>query len=143
MKRPANRQVHLVCSEWKKRQHGRRKYLACSDLRVTAKQIISAYQFRWQIEIFHKEVKQYLGFEDVATTSFSSVTPHVHRVYCADIVLQMDIPGCPKSATAICAQQAYIQCVLDTRDVARMCQQLTQFGGLRKFKKELTERLSA
>ena len=60
-------QVQLVCSELRKRPEGRRKYFACNDMRVTARQIILGYRLRWAIELFHKTVKQHLGFEDVAT----------------------------------------------------------------------------
>lgn len=70
--------VQLVCSEFKKRRNGRRKYLACNDLRVKPLQILIGYRLRWQIEIFHKEVKMFLGFEDVATKWFTSVMAHVH-----------------------------------------------------------------
>jgi hypothetical protein len=37
---------------------------------------------RWAVELFHKCVKQHLGFEDVATHSFDAVMSHVHWVYC-------------------------------------------------------------
>src|SRR6266436_8572778 len=57
----------------RKRPEGRRKFLACSDLRVTARQIVLGYRLRWAVEIFHKNVKQHLGFEDVATSGFDSV----------------------------------------------------------------------
>ncbi len=110
---------------------------------MTPKQVISGYRLRWRIEIFHKEVTQYLGFEDVAPMRFSSVESHVYLVYCAYIVLQMDIPGCPDTATTICEKQAYIQRILDKRELARIRQQLTQFGGIQKFMEELAERLSA
>lgn len=136
-------QVTLVCSEWKRRRHGRRKYLACSDVRVTPKQVIAGYRLRWRIEIFHKEVKQYLGFEDVAPTRFSSVETHVYLVYCAYLVLQADIPGCPDTVTTICEKQAYIQRVLEKRELSRIRQQLTQFGGIKHFMEELAERLAA
>src|SRR5262249_42977554 len=63
-------QVQLVCSELRNRPDGRRKYFACNDLRVTARQIILGYRLRWAIELFHKTVKQHLGFEDVATHGF-------------------------------------------------------------------------
>ena len=53
-------QVQLVCSEPRRRPEGRRKYLACNDMRVTARQIILGYRFRWAIELFHKTVKQHL-----------------------------------------------------------------------------------
>ena len=49
-------QVQLVCSELRQRPEGRRKYLACNDMRVTARQIILGYRLRWAIELFHKTV---------------------------------------------------------------------------------------
>ncbi|OQY14341.1 MAG: hypothetical protein B6I30_00770 [Desulfobacteraceae bacterium 4572_187] len=44
------------------------------------------YRLRWAIEIFHKHIKMFLGFEDVATKWFEAVESHVHWVYCAYIV---------------------------------------------------------
>ena len=44
-------QVQLVCSEPRKRPDGRRKYFACNDMRVTARQIILGYRLRWAIEV--------------------------------------------------------------------------------------------
>ena len=74
--------ARLVCSEYKKRPDGRRKYLACNDLKATPRQIVIGYRVRWLIETFHKTVKMFLGFEDVASHSFGSVRSHVHLVYC-------------------------------------------------------------
>jgi len=48
-------QVQLVCSEPRKRPDGRRKYLACNDMRVTARQIIIGYRLRWAIEVFQSQ----------------------------------------------------------------------------------------
>src|SRR5689334_6960945 len=73
--------VQLVCSEPRQRPDGRRKYLACNDMRVTARQIIIGYRLRWAIELFHKTVKQHLGFAEVATSGFDAVMSHVHWVY--------------------------------------------------------------
>ena len=50
------------------------------------------------MELFHKTVKQYLGFEDVATSGFDSVMSHVHWVYCAYILLHMSPPGLSSGA---------------------------------------------
>src|SRR6266702_1209010 len=75
--------VELVCSERRNRPDGRRKYLACNDLRATARQIVTGYRMRWAVELFHKCVKQHLGFEEVATHGFDAVISHVHWVYCA------------------------------------------------------------
>ena len=72
--------VPWVCSEPRKRPDGRRKYFACDDMRVTARQIIMGYRLRWAIALFPKDVKQHLGFEDVATSGFDAVRSHVHWV---------------------------------------------------------------
>jgi Transposase DDE domain len=47
--------VHLVCSEPKKRSEGRRRYLACNDVRVTARQIMLGYRLRWAVEVFQSQ----------------------------------------------------------------------------------------
>jgi hypothetical protein len=47
----------------------------------------------YNIELFHKNTKQHLGFEDVATSGFDSVISHVHWVYCAYILLHLSPPG--------------------------------------------------
>ena len=66
-------QVELVCAEPRNRPDGRRKYLACNDLRATARHIVMGYRLRWAVELFHKSVKQNLGFGDVATHGFDAV----------------------------------------------------------------------
>jgi hypothetical protein len=81
-------QVPLVCSELRNRPEGRRKYLACSDMRGTARQIIIGYRLRWAMELLHKNVKQHLGFEEVATSGFDSVMSHVYWGYCAYILMR-------------------------------------------------------
>src|SRR5881296_2024726 len=49
--------VELVCSEQRHRPDGRRKYLACNDLRATTRQMVTGYRLRWAVELFHKSVK--------------------------------------------------------------------------------------
>jgi len=93
--------VHLVCSDPKKRPDGRRKYFACNDVRATARQIVVGDRLRWTVELFHKDIKQHLGFEDVATRGFDSVMSHVHWVYCAYILLYMSPPGVPPEVKGI------------------------------------------
>ncbi len=44
--------VELVCSEQRNRPDGRRKYLACNDLRATIRQIVTGYRLRWAVELF-------------------------------------------------------------------------------------------
>jgi len=135
-------QVQLVCSEPRRRSKGRRKYLACNDLRVTARQIILGYRLRWAIEVFHKTVKQYLGFEDVATSGFASVMSHVHWVYCAYILLSMAPPGVSASAKSLHDKQRQLQQLLANQEKRRVLQQLTQIGGVQRYRDELRQALA-
>src|SRR6266699_3980164 len=49
--------VELVCSEQRNRPDGRRKYLACNDLRATARQIVMGYRLRWAVELFNDPIQ--------------------------------------------------------------------------------------
>ncbi|MCP4108828.1 MAG: transposase, partial [Desulfobacteraceae bacterium] len=93
--------VRLVCSEFKKSRKGKRKYLACTDLKIKPRQILIAYRIRWKIEIFHKHIKMHLGFEDVAAKNFRSVESHVHAVYCAYILMHDKPPGVSEDSKTI------------------------------------------
>ncbi len=133
--------VQLICSEFKKRPDGRRKYLACNDLKAKARQIIIGYRIRWAIEIFHKQVKMFLGFEDVATKHFSSVISHVHWVYCAYILLNNSPPGIPDHCTSLAEKQRMVEKIISTKETCRVIQMLTQFNGPQRYKEELQQRL--
>ena len=135
-------QVQLVCSEYKKRPDGRRKYLACSDVRVTARQIVQGYRLRWAVELFHKDVKQNLGFEDVATSGFDSVESHVHWVYCAYILLHMSPPGVPADVKSIGDKKRRMQENLAHKEKRRILQKLTRIGGVESYKDELRQALA-
>jgi hypothetical protein len=136
-------QVQLVCSECKKRPDGRRKYLACSDVSVTARQIVLGYRLRWAVELFHKDVKQNLGFEDVATSGFDSVKAHVYWVYCAYILLHMSPPGVSPDTKSLGAKQRQLQQLLADKEKRRVLQKLTQIGGIERYKDELRQALEA
>ncbi len=135
--------VQLVCSEFKKRSKGRRKYLACNDLKAKARQIIIGYRLRWEIEIFHKKIKMHLGFEDVATKFFSSVVSHVHWVYSAYILLTSHPPGIPKAIKSISEKQMLIEKLIKRKEISRVRQMLTQVNGVRRLKNELQQALEA
>ena len=136
-------QVQLVCSEARKRPEGRRKYFACNDMRVTARQIILGYRLRWTIELFHKTIKQPLGFEDVATSGFDSVMSHVHWVYCAHILLSMSPPGVSAGAKSLGDKQRQLQQLLANQEKRCVLQQLTQIGGVQRYTDELRQALAA
>jgi hypothetical protein len=135
--------VQLICSEFKKRPKGRRKYLACNDLKAAPRHILIAYRLRWKIEIFHKEVKMFLGFQDVAAKHFQSVLAHVHWVYCAYILLNaLPRPG-PKTKESLAQKQQYVSAIVEGKDTARIIQLLTQFNGVDRYKSELRTALNA
>ena len=63
-------QVELVCSE---KPNKERLFLACSRKGTALGAISRTYKLRWKIEIFHREVKSYLGFEEAGLTGFDSI----------------------------------------------------------------------
>jgi hypothetical protein len=136
--------VQLVCSEWKKnRPEGHRKYLACSDRKVTPRQILLGYRLRWTVELFHKTVKMHLGFEHIAAHSFASVVAHVHWVYVAFLLLQAFPSKGADQHETIPHKQQRIRTILDHRETAQVLQQLTQFGGVERHKSLLKQVLAA
>jgi hypothetical protein len=134
--------VELVCCEQRHRPDGRRKYLACNDLRATARQIVTGYRMRWAVELFHKTVKQHLGFEDVATHGFEAVISHVHWVYCAYILLHMAPPGLSPGAQSIGDKQRALQRGQANQEKRHILQKLTQIGGVQRYKDELRQALA-
>jgi Transposase DDE domain len=135
--------VELVCSERRNRPDGRRKYLACNDLRATPRQIVTGYRLRWSVELLHKCVKQHLGFEDVATHGFDAVVSHVHWVYCAYILLHMAPPGLSPESQSVGDKQRALQQGLADQEKRHILQKLTQIGGVQRYKDELRQALAA
>jgi hypothetical protein len=135
--------VELVCSERRNRLDGRRTYLACNDLRATPRQIVTGYRLRWSVELWHKSVKQHLGFEDVATHTFDAVVSHVHWVYCAYILLHMSPPGLSPESQSVGDRQRALQQGLADQEKRHILQKLTQIGGVQRYKDELRQALAA
>jgi hypothetical protein len=129
--------VRLVCSEFRKSRKGKRKYLACTDLKIKPRQILIAYRFRWKIEIFHKHIKMHFGFEDVAPKNFHSVESHVYMTYCAYIMLHDKPPGVSEDSKTILEKQRDIKNVIENKKIASVLQGLTQIGGAHKLKNKL------
>ena len=134
--------VELVCSELRNRPDGRRKYLACNDLRATARQMVMGYRMRWAVELFHKSVKQNLGFEEVATHGFDAVISHVHWVYSAYILLHMSPPGLSPGVQSLGDKQRALQQGLADKEKRHILQKLTQIGGVQRYEAELRQALA-
>jgi hypothetical protein len=135
--------VQLICSEFKKRPADRKKYLACSDQKAKPRQILIGYRMRWAIEIFHKEIKMFLGFEDVATKRFSSVISHVHWVYCAYILLKTAPIRLWGEDNPLEERQHRIAQIIGSRESRRVIQLLTQINGPERYKTELITALES
>ena len=134
--------TQLICSEFKKRPQGRRKYLACNDLQATPRQILIGYRLRWAIEIFHKHIKMFLGFQDVAEKSFTAVESHVHWIYCAYILMNLcPIRGSTKNGS-MAQKQEVISHIVRLRTKSRVRQLLTRFDGVEVYKTELQQALA-
>lgn len=127
--------AQLICSQFKtKSNKGQRKHLACNDLKATTRQIVIGYRLRWAIEIFHKEIKMFLGFEDVSAKYFSSVISHVHWVYCAHILLNSSPPGFPIEVKSMAEKQLTINKIIKNKGLSAVNQILTQIKGPQRLK---------
>lgn len=136
-------EVQLICSEFKKKPKGRIKYLAGNDLKATARQILLAYRIRWEIEIFHKMIKMFMGFEDVAAKSFKSVISHVHWLYCAYILLNSHPPGMSEAVKSVSGKQESMKQMVQNKEITRIRQMLTRIDGVESYKIELQKALEA
>jgi hypothetical protein len=134
--------VELVCAARRHRPDGRRKSLAGNDLRATARQIVTGDRMRWAVELFHKTVKQHLGFEEVATHGFDAVMAHGHWGYCAYILLHMSPPGLAPGAQSIGDKQRALQQGLADKEKRQILQTLTPIGGVQRYKDELRQALA-
>ena len=93
------------------------------------------------MELFHKSVKQNLGFEEVSTSGFDSVISHVHWVYCAYILLHMSPPGVSGQPKSVGDKQRQLRAYLEAKEKRCLLQRLTQFGGVEKIKDEIRQAL--
>jgi hypothetical protein len=134
--------AQLICSQFKtKSNKGKRKHLACNDLKATPRQIVIGYRLRWAIEIFHKEIKMFLGFEDVSAKYFSSVISHVHWVYCAYILLNSSPPGFPVGVKSMAQKQLAVNKIIENKGLSAVNQLLTQAKGTQRLKAHIQKAL--
>jgi hypothetical protein len=103
---------------------------------------VTGYRLRWTVELFHKSVKQNLGFEEVATHGFDAVISHVHWVYCAYILLHMSPPGLSPGVHSMGDKQRALQQGLADKEKRHILQKLTQIGGVQRYKDELRQALA-
>jgi hypothetical protein len=85
-------EVHLVFSTREQPQRGQpvdvQKILMTNDLRASARQVVTWYALRWQIELYFKEIKSTLGFHQYRFRSFERVEGWVEVVLLAVLYLE-------------------------------------------------------
>jgi hypothetical protein len=79
-----------VCVLISKRHHRdkRPKYFLCTDLSLSAQQILPIYQKRWPIEVDNFYVKQHLGLADFRVQSYEATEKWFAIVFLAFVFLQ-------------------------------------------------------
>jgi DDE family transposase len=87
------RLTHLsfdVCVLISKRHHRDKhpKYFLCTDLTLSAQQILSIYQKRWPVEVDNFYVKQHLGLADFRVQSYEATEKWFAVVFLALVFLQ-------------------------------------------------------
>jgi hypothetical protein len=64
------------------------KYFLCTDLSLSAQQILSIYQKRWPVEVDNFYVKQHLGLADFRVQSYEATEKWLAIVFLAFVFLQ-------------------------------------------------------
>ena len=80
--------VQIVFSRKADDEKSLMKYIATDMLSLTTHEILTIYSYRWQIELFFKELKSYLGLSDYQVLSFRSIIRHVDIVIMAFMYLE-------------------------------------------------------
>jgi len=122
------RQVQIVSS--KRSSDAKLKFLACSNLDCDIKSILLCYRMRWEIELFHRDLKSYLGLEHAGVHSFDALMNHVHWVYLCYHLLK------EKFACGIRSAQLKLKKELEIKEKNRVVQTLTQINGIHKIKSQ-------
>ncbi len=65
--------VHVVCSEKSGKTMTIRKYIITSDRHLSFRDIVKNYRLLWQIEVWHKKMKQDYGMLDCHSPKFVAV----------------------------------------------------------------------
>ncbi|MBF0208653.1 MAG: hypothetical protein HQK53_17425 [Oligoflexia bacterium] len=80
------------------------------------------------IEIFHRDIKSYLGMDDASSHTFDSLHAHVHWVYCAHILLN-DFDG--SNEFGINMKQDIVQAKCENENLKNILKKNSQFNNER------------
>jgi hypothetical protein len=86
-----------VCVLISKRHHRDKhpKYFLCTDLALSAQQILPIYQKRWPVEVDNFYVKQHLGLADFRVQSYEATEKWFAMVFLALVFLQWRLNHAP------------------------------------------------
>jgi len=121
-----------------------RLYLACSKSNLNPGLIARLYKLRWSIELFHRELKSYLGFEDAGLTRFEAIYSHVLWVYSAYLLLPQLTADLP--SVGILARKQHLQKLLRKEEIGRILKLNSRFDSqkaVRSFCSEVKEVIEA
>lgn len=65
------------------------QYLVCSDTHLTYDQIVTIYRKRWNVEPFHKSLKQNASLEKSPTQTVRTQTNHLFAAFCGYVKLEL------------------------------------------------------
>lgn len=73
---------------------GKSKYYICTDLNLSASEILSIYENRWSIEICHREANQQLGFKDYQMRNKRGIERFIQLVFLMwTLILLIELKG--------------------------------------------------
>ena len=124
--------VTVVCSRSESTRRRSMKYLATSDLEMTARQIVYWYAKRWSVETWHREIKQNYGFGDCHAQMFSAQESHVNFVLTAYVLQKQSRKN-----------QFRIEEYMRVKDLEVIKRELTKFGSGVRLKTFVSEALQA
>jgi len=112
--------------------NGERLYLACSNEKISAGAITRVYRIRWKIEIFHRDVKSYLGLEDAGLQKFDAIHAHVLWVYCVYLLLYELTDE--NSSEGILARRRYVERCLKSEAIGEILSLNGRFDSVQAVK---------
>ena len=147
--------VLLVFSTREKPTAGQRpnvqKILLTNDRRLTAAEVVELYELRWQIELFFKELKSTLGFDQYRFRKFEKVEGWLEMTLVTFLYLEwhrarqlkrQDLPKKEKERWRW--QRTHGLCLAmrqeaDRADVDYLAKAVQTKGGIRRLRRELSE----
>lgn len=140
--------VQIVFSRKADDEKSLMKYIATDMLSLTTHQILTIYSYRWQIELFFKELKSYLGLGDYQVLSFRSIVRHVDTVIMAFMYLEhirlCKLKGNPKNKHWLYARTLQMSYVLQHEvritNLGFIKRVIKNEGNLDKLEQELIEK---